>query len=219
MPTDYTGPNKDKKPKADPSEKVVEKIVTVEVIQKKKTIGKKFKDIFFGGDFKSVAKYVAADVLLPALRNMVADTGKSAIDRAIYGEGGRRRPPSGPSGYGYRPYTEYSTSPFSTRYGSGTINYGHIPDQPRRSYYHDPRDRRDDTQIIIVDRREAETIIEQLINIIEKFDVATVADFKEMCGLQILNTDQKWGWTSPSRFELRQTNQGWLIDLPPADPI
>lgn len=211
MPTDYTGPDKAKKKRDDVvTEKNIEKIVTTEVIQKKKSIGRKFRDVFFGGDFKSAARYVAADVLLPALRNMVVDTTTKAIERAIYGEsmGARRR-----GSVDYRSYTQYN-SPILSR------PYTHLPDQPRR-YLEASRQniRREENDIIIPSKSEAERVVEQLIDIVEKYDQASVADYYELIGLPTQHTDNKWGWTSLSRAEIRQVREGYSINLPPPEPI
>lgn len=210
MPTDYTGPDKNKKKDDVVIEKKVEKVVTTEVIQKKKSLGRKFKDVFFGGDFKSAARYVTGEVLLPALRNMVVDTTTKAIERAIYGESmGSRRSNT----RDYRGYVQYN-SPVLSR------PYTHLPDQPRR-YVDIPRrvERRDESQLIIPSRSEAERVVEQLIDIVEKYDQASVADLYELVGLPTAHTDNKWGWTSFARAEIRQVRDGYLLDLPPAEPI
>ncbi len=82
-----------------PSKEKVEKVViTGEVITKKKGLGRKFKELFVSADAKSVIAYVAADVLLPAARNMIVDASTKGIERMMYGESnppGRRMYGSG----------------------------------------------------------------------------------------------------------------------------
>jgi len=209
MPTNYQGEPKKEKKAAEIEPKVVEKIVTTDVIVKKKSIRRRFKEVFFGGDFKSAVRFVAADVLLPALRNMVADSGKAAIDRAIYGETrSQRRDPN------YRSFVQYN-NPVSRN-----VTYSHLPDQPR--YYPQAQTRPirpDDTQLVIVNRAEAESVVERMIDYADKYDVATVADLKGLIGEVPNNVDHKWGWTSLSTAQIRQVREGYLIDLPPAEPI
>ena len=208
MPQDYNDPLK-KKPKEDKAPKVVEKVVTVEVIQKKKSIGRRFKEVFFSGDFKSAARYVAADVLLPALRNMMVDTSTKAIERVIYGDSaprGARRSPE------YRSYVQYN----SPTLGRG-VPYSHLPDQPRR--YVSSRPSNDQNHLVIPNRQEAETVVERLIDIIDQYEVASIGDLNELVGLPTQHTDQKWGWTTLKNVEIRQVRDGYLIDLPPAEPI
>ena len=50
-----------------------------EAIRKKKPLGQKFKDVFFGGDFKGTMKTVASVTVAPAIRNLVFDTGVEAL--------------------------------------------------------------------------------------------------------------------------------------------
>src|SRR6476620_8182307 len=94
---DYQGNrNKDKEPevKNDKPDKVVVKVVTGEVIQKPNKMSRKFRDIFLGGDARSALRYVAADVLLPAFRDLIVDTATRGTERLVYGDSGRGRRPS-----------------------------------------------------------------------------------------------------------------------------
>lgn len=71
---DYQGNSKKEQAKKELQEKkVIEKVVVTEVITKPKGPGRKFKEVFFGGDAKHAATFVATDVLLPALRNLIVD--------------------------------------------------------------------------------------------------------------------------------------------------
>ena len=96
---DYQGNTRKEREKAEkkerPEKEVIEKVVTDEVILKPRPLGKRFKEIFFGGDAKQAVKFVSADVLLPALRNLVVDMVTKGAERLIYGENQyRRRPPT-----------------------------------------------------------------------------------------------------------------------------
>src|SRR5689334_18422419 len=84
-----------------------EKVVTGEVIVRKKSLGKRFKDVFLGGSFKNAAQHVMGEVLLPALRNMIADAGTEGIRRIVFPDSQpmRRRDYRNS---GYSPRTTYS---------------------------------------------------------------------------------------------------------------
>ena len=69
--------HKSKEPNEEPAPKNIEKIVTGPVIKQKRPIGVRFKEVFFGGEFKSATRYIAADVLLPAMRNLIVDAVES----------------------------------------------------------------------------------------------------------------------------------------------
>lgn len=192
---------------SDKPPKEVHKVVTVDAVQRKKPLGRRFKELFFGGEFKGATKYIFGDVLVPALRNMVVDGVTKGIERVIYGEAGpRRRPELGRPRISYNsPVERYSQRP--TR--------GMLPDQPPYS-----RGRRQEvSDIILVSRDEAETVVERMIDIIDKFDAVSVGDLHDLVGLPTTYVDNKWGWTSLGGVNIRQIREGYLIDLPPVEPI
>jgi hypothetical protein len=190
-----------------PDQKNVTKVVTGEVVQRKKSLGRRFKDIFMGGDIRGVTRYIAADVLLPAVRNMVVDATTEGIRRAVYGESPARR---GRSSDPMRSRVSYH-SPMERSPMRPTM----LPDQPPYS----ARRKQDPNEIILVSREEAELVVERLADLIDNFDVATVGDFHELVGLPSTYVDNKWGWTAIRGVDIRQVREGYLIELPPIEPI
>jgi hypothetical protein len=212
---DYQGnPNKEKNIRP---EKQIEKVVTGEAIQKPKSIGRKFKEIFFGGDFKSSARFVTADVILPALRDALVDGITAGARRAVYGESmyRRNRPVD------YRPrvsynsplsrptYADYPRDPRDPRYRAN------LPDQPNPYR----RERREHNDIVLAQRSDAELVVERLLDIIEKYEVASLADLYDLLGWPTQHVDNKWGWTYLNNVEVRQVRDGYLIDLPPLEAV
>lgn len=197
---------KHREPKKEKQEKNIEKVVTGEVVQRKKPFGSKIKDVFLGGEFKSASRYIAAEVLLPALRNMIVDATSKGVERMIYGDSmpTRRGPPG-------RPRVSYNAP--VERYAPRQRTY--LPDQPP----HVPRRRNDISDIVLVSREEAETVVERLGDIIEQYDVATVADLHDLVGLPSTYVDNNWGWTSINFVDIRQVRDGYLIDLPTVEPV
>jgi len=127
---DYAGntnKGKDENPEKDKPEKHVEKVVTNEVVKKPNTISRKFKDIFFGGDAKSAMRYVSADVLLPALRDLIVDVVARGTERMIYGESGGR-PSRRPTYESRVQYNRYS-NPLDRRYTAPREPAARLPDQ------------------------------------------------------------------------------------------
>jgi hypothetical protein len=207
---DYQGnAKKQKEGRPEKPEKQIEKVITGEVVQKPKSIGHKFKDIFFGGDFKLAMKFVSAEVLLPALRNLMVDSVTKGAERLVYGESSYRRPRPM---YDPRPIVSYN-NPLGMRRDPRMPN---IPDQGPRSIR---VNRRDANDIILTSREEAELVIERLIDIIDKYDVASLADLNDLLGLPTSHVDNKWGWTYLNNVEIRQIRNGYLIDLPSLEEI
>jgi hypothetical protein len=215
---DYQGnPNKDKEKIP---EKKIEKVVTGEVINKPKSIGRKFKDIFFGGELKAAARFVTADVILPAFRDLLVGAVTEGTRRIVYGESmyHRRRP------YEYRPRVSYNnpvSRPYTTAYSyprdpRDPRDRPNLPDQPSRSWR---QERPESNEIILAQRTDAELVVERLIDIIEKYEVASLADLYDLIGQQSSPIDNKWGWTYLRNVEVRQVRDGYLIDLPPLEAV
>jgi len=205
---DYQGnPNKDKEKKP---EKQIEKVVTGEVIQKPRSIGRKFKDIFFGGDLKASAKYVAGEVILPAFRDLLVDAITNGAKRMVYGESMYRRRPTD-----YRPRVQYS-NPINPSYRiMDPRDRARLPDQPHPGR----QQRRDANDIVLAKREDAELVVERLIDIINMYEVASLADLNDLLGWPTTPVDNKWGWTYLSNVGVNQVREGYLIDLPPLEAI
>jgi hypothetical protein len=209
MPHDYTGnSNKDKEKRVAPQEdKVIEQVTTGVVVKKKPPLGQRIKTLIFGGDARGASKYIAADVLLPAIRNLVVDATTKGIERIVYGESSRptlRRP-----GYDYRSRIQYN-SPIMRSDPRSPVR---LPDQTPRTM------RREANDLVLASREEAELVLERLFDIIDKYEVASQADLYDLTGLPSSHVDNKWGWTNLHNTEVRQVREGFLLDLPPAEEI
>ena len=199
------GPPKEKKEK--PEKKEVEKVVVGEVIQKPRSIGRKFKDIFVGGEFRNASTYVATDVILPAIKNAIVDATSKGVERLIYGDTGPSRRP--------REYTGRTS--YNRPVDRGYSRPGILPDQPPRSQAR--RRTGGMSEIILVSREEAELVVERLSDIIDMYDAASVADLHDLVGLPTTYIDNKWGWTSLQYADVKQVREGFLIDLPAVEPL
>lgn len=191
-------------------ERVVEKITTNDVILKKPGIGKKFKTVFFGGEFKGATSYILADVLLPAFRNLLVDATTKGVERVVYGESAIR--PRRPPQYGSR--VQYH-SPFSRPMPPDPRGPARLPDQRplARSV------RRETNDLVLQTRKEAEDVLQALLDSIDQYESVSLADLYSMTGLPVSAIDYKWGWTYLTHTEIRQTSDGFLVDLPPAEEI
>lgn len=201
---DYQSNAKKSKSEQKP-EKVIEKVISTEVIVQKKSLGRKFRDTFIKADFKSVARYVIGEVLLPAARNMIVDASTKGIERMMHGEAATRRRG-----------IDYSGGPRIT-YNS-PINRGYR-NSPRYAPSIDTRSRRDGNDIILSSRDEAELVLERMNDIIDNYGIASVSDLNDLMGLPTTHTDEKWGWEYLGNCQVRQIREGYLLDLPPSDPI
>lgn len=190
--------------------KEIEKVIEGEAIVRKRPLGTRLKETFLGGDAQSVARYIAAEVLLPAFRNLLVDATTKGVERMVYGESSTPRRPQN-----YGPRITYN-NPVNRGYmGDPRYRSANLPDQPTYS----PPPRSDGAEILLPDRAAAELVLERLQDIIDQYDVASLADLKQLVGLPTVHTDNKWGWVMLRGADIRQIREGYLLDLPPAEQI
>jgi hypothetical protein len=199
--------SKNQQPKR-PEKKKIEKVVATEVVVRKKTFGDKFKGVFIGGEARSAMSYIAYEVLLPAFRNMVVDATSKGIERIIYGESSPRRP----STPGYGPRIQYNSS-------SRSASRAPLRTERAMSYSRPSEQRHELVDLIFTSREEAEVVLDTMANIIDQYEVVSVADMHELAGLPSTHIDNNWGWTSLAQASTRQNREGFMINFPPPEPI
>lgn len=211
---DYQGnSNKDKESTKELPEKNLDKVVTGEVIRKPKTIGSRFKNIFLGGDMTTAAEYVVSEVLLPALRNLVVDTISKGTDRLVYGNSGMRRRP--PTNYSSR--IQYN-NPINR--GMSSPNRAYLPDQrPMDRWSQGHVGGKVFEDVVVASKADADMVIERLTDIVDSYEVVSVADLSELLGLPSTHVDNKWGWSNLASINVRQVREGWQISFPPLEEI
>jgi hypothetical protein len=75
-------------------------------------------------------------------------------------------------------------------------------------------------EIILESRAEAELVLEKLADLIEQYEVATVADLYELVGITASHTDLKWGWDDMRDAGVdRVRSGGYLLALPKTKAI
>jgi hypothetical protein len=200
-------PNSEASKRLPAEERDVQQITTRKVHKKRKSLRKQFSETFIGGDLRSSINYVMFDVLLPAARDMIVDAGSAGLDKLIFGESRRWRgstpPSSGP--YGHVAYNRMSSP---SRLGSS-----------QRAMSRQARARHDFDEIVLESRTEAEQVIDELFEVISRYESATVADLYQLVGLPSSHTDHKWGWIDLRGAGVSRTRDGYLLDLPDPAPL
>lgn len=186
----------------------VARVTRSKAILRKKPLYKKFLDAFRPEDNKGFAEYMLLDMLVPGIKDAVADAGTAAIENALGSGGGRnRRRHMGGGGSGYTSYNRMgSARPRSRR--------DRDRDDDRRSSRHDDRGASNHQEIIIDTRVEAEETLDGLFELISKYDVATMRDLLSMVGEPHSFTDEDWGWTDLRGARVHKVRGGYLLDLP-----
>jgi hypothetical protein len=188
-------------------EKDIHKVVSGDVVRKKKSLRKRFSESFVAGDAKSATQYVMLDVLLPAAKDAVVDAVSSGFEKLIYGESrryrGATRPESGPTGV-----IQYHRMGQPSRLPSS-----------QRAISRQARARHDFDEVVLDSRTEAEQVIDQLFDVVSRYEAASVADLYALVGLASTHTDYKWGWTDLQGAGVTRIRDGFVLDLPDPGPL
>lgn len=198
-------PNSDKSKLGETEEPRVKRVTTSDPIRQKPSLGKKFKNTFFGGDARTAVQYVIYSVLIPAAKDALAEAGSQGIEKLIFGESRMQRgaPKAGPLGY-----VAYN------RYSRGG------PQEPqRRQISQRGRAQHDFDEIVLTSRGEAEDVVDRLFDLVSRYESATVADLYELVGIQSTHTDHKWGWTDVRGVGVVKVSNGFLLSLPDPEPL
>lgn len=194
---------------------VVEKVVVSEVTVKKQSLARRIRQNLFGENFRSIGQFLAQDVIFPAVKDLAYDSVTSGVERAIFGEVRSRGRSRSYRPGGYTPYNRYATS--STTYRDSRDR---DRDRDRRDERREiPRGRRDPNEIVIANRHEAEGVLDELVRMIDEYDIASVADLYSLVGITGAFTDDKWGWNNLDRAKVVRTRDGFVLDLPRPIPI
>lgn len=188
--------------------KVVERITRNKVVQRKKPLRKKFVEAFRPEDGSGFVEYTLLEVLVPGIKDAIADAASGIIDNALGVGGGHSRRRRGGGGG----YTSYNRMGAARRGGRDR-------DDDRRGSRRD-RDRvsrksSDVPELIFETRVETEEVLDALIELISKYDAATMRDLLSLAGEPHNTTDEDWGWTDLRGARIhRLGREGYLLDLP-----
>lgn len=181
----------------------VGKVIQGTVTQRKKPLGRKFMETYFGTDAKSVGMHVLMDVIIPASKNAISDGIETAVNQMLFGGS---RPSGRRIGSG----------------GAGIVNYnrplgglGNKPDPRQPQMSRQARATHNFEEIVFEKRGDAEQVLDGLYNLITTYDQATVADLYGMVDITPTPQDLKWGWTNLSSASIdRLRGGGFAIDMP-----
>lgn len=186
----------------------LQKRISGEVKVREKNPLKKIAGVVFEEDLKNVKTYVLRDVVIPLIKDAIADSFIGALEMLLYGSSnGRRRRNVIGQDKDKPSYTAYN------RYSDGTSTYrGRRRSSGSGETY-------DYNEIIMADKGDAEAVLDDLRNAIVEYKVATVADLYDLVGKTGEFTDNKYGWTNLEDAYVRRVREGYLLELPKARPI
>lgn len=176
------------------------KKVSGRIVTRKQSLGTRFAENFLGGDANSVGEYIFQDVLIPALKSMVSDMVTGGIEMFLFGD--RQSSSRGSSS---------RKKPSMISYSNYFQDMARKPADSRAS--RSPRRGKLDN-LYVNNRRDADVVLEMLDNIMEEFNVVTVADLLTTMDLESDYTDNKYGWTNLAKANVQRTPDGYKINVP-----
>lgn len=178
---------------AQQEEKKVEAVVQAKGTRKRN----KFVNSVISEEAGNVKNYILLDVLIPALKKAISDVVTNGVDMLLYGEAGHTSKSRG-SKVSYRSY------------------YDDDRRRPSRDYRSNNYDFED---LVFETRGDAEVILDNMIEILDRYKVVTVADLYDLAGERGKFTDNKFGWTDISSASVVRIRDGFVIKLPRAMAI
>lgn len=195
MDIEYPG-NSHKKRTTEKEEKKVEKVIKGSVVTRKKPLSRRFAETFFGEDVGSVSSYLIQDVFIPATKSTVYEMIRGGFEMLIFGE---TRGTHGRRDRGGRSYVSYDKASYRDE---------------RRDISPRNRARHNFDDIVIESRTEADDVINCLVDLVEDYGFASVADLYDLVGIAPNFTDNKYGWDNLRTAKPERVRDGYLLDLP-----
>lgn len=179
-------------------EKRVRKVATG--TRKEAGIWKKFANVIFADSLEDAGKTIFYDLVVPTVKKMLL----SSFETMLYG------------GYSNRSYRD-DRSRVYTDYRN---QYDGRPSQRDRDRYsYNTRDMYDVGTVTVPTRGEAELVIDQLVEIINQYGAARVADLCEAIDIPSSPTDNNYGWKDLRNAHISPGPDGFVIRLPRAIPL
>ena len=177
-----------------PPNKKLEKVVSGGAKTRKKSEVKKFANIFVPEDAENVKSYILMDVIVPGIKNAIADV----VSIMLFGEAGRL---GGRRDKGSRvSYQKYYDDRRDDR-----RDYG----RPRAAAGFEYDD------IIFGTRGDADLVLDQLESAIANYGLASVADLYDLAGITCRSyTANKYGWTDIRTAKVVRIRDGYILQLP-----
>lgn len=172
---------------------------------KKKPFWKRMKEALFVETARDVGAYLWHDVMLPAIKKLVADSATNAINMAVYGEN----------------HPRYNGQ--QTHVANSSIYSGRAASQ-RNGYYNRTNRYQNILEGCLFSYKEtAIEIIHEAMDQIARYGSVSVETFSQILPPELafatVHTDRDFGWTSLNENCVIAVPGGWTIDLPPARPL
>ncbi len=194
------------KEQSQPEDKVVRKISGNPIV-KKKNLADRFSMLVWGGDLKAVRDEVTVSVIIPAVKDLIYNTGMSALSQIVYGAN------DAPSS----DYTSFRTNYENHfRSNSNKTSSSRMVNDQIRSVSDRVRSKSSVSfqEITVESRQDILLIREELLDNINRYGSVSLLDYYRTCRVGFEPTDDNYGWRDLRSINPRKVRQGWILDLP-----
>lgn len=166
-----------------------------------------------------IGAYLNEEIIIPAIKNIIVESVTSGINMAIFGERGSRPTTNYTQNSQrsvYRPHTNYSSSvPRTSRYTSERPDPSVRHREVHRSLRYGVE------EYPIPDRMEANNVLTVLIEMADRYDYVSVADYYDLLGVASAHTDHNFGWSYDDilKGSVIPVGREYVVNLPPVTEI
>lgn len=181
-------------------DKQIEKVVTGEVVTKKKSGLKKILGMLVTDDIGEVKSHILFDVIIPSIGNALCSAIKDSADMIFHGGSRSSKDRDSRGRISYQKYWER--------------------DRVQNNGYAWVGREFDLDDIKFRNRGDADIVLDELDAIIQEYGFASISDLYDLVGLSNKPyTAEKYGWTNIRSARPSPIRDGWVLILPKAMPL
>lgn len=170
--------------------------------KRKETAAQKFRKTFLADDIDDIGNYLVTELIVPTIKDIFLNFMTAVLwgDRrsgSIYRDNGRR--------------TDYNGISRTSRIGFDRNRKSN--DQIREEIAAERR-QFDLENIVLATRDQADTILNNMEDYLDKYGQVTVGYLFELLGENGPYTVEYYGWRNLDRARIKRINNGYLLDLP-----
>ena len=219
--TNYNKDTKNDKKEVKDSESHKQLTKVTSAKKRKKSVAERLVTSLVGPDgLPSVGHYLTHDVVLPAIKEIIVNSVTSGINMMMYGpDSAGKRSTTGYSqrGSAYRPNVNYQSS-YKQTPTSSTSNIRYQNES--RPYHNETRASGFNSEdYILASRDDAKMVLSQLLEQVDDYGWASLADFFDLVGIDSNFTDNNYGWTNLDFAKFVVVRGGYALRLPRLEPL
>lgn len=185
-------------PNSHRSKRDIPQVTKGKVIDRKKSLGRKFAEAFIEDDMENIQDYILYEVAAPSIKKAIFDAIVGALQMILGVNSAGKSTSTGTTGH-----TSYRSFYASDR-SRGTVSTASTK----------PKSRYELREIILETRGEAEAVLEMLNEALDTYQTVSVADLYSAVGITADWVDNKVGWTDLRTARIRKTIDGYVLDMP-----